>query len=206
MSRDETENEERSTFDQLLSGELTLEPHPELMALQAACAEKIEAYNKLPTSDFETLGKKAQELFGHVAHPSFVKPPVFADYGINISIGSGTFINFNCTLLDGNKITIGNGVAIGPNCQLLTANHPVEKDKRIVPWPQDPQFPQRYGSVTAPIVLKDRCWIGAGVIILPGVTIGENTVIGAGSIVTKSIPDNVVAAGNPCRIIREINN
>ncbi|MBL4807172.1 MAG: sugar O-acetyltransferase [Rhodobacteraceae bacterium] len=195
---------EKSAFDRLLAGERVVGPDPQLNQLQADCAVRIAAYNSVDPSDMEALGKAAQIVFGKVGYPSLVKQPIMADYGINVEIGSRSFINFNCTFLDCNKIIIGDCVAIGPNVQLITASHPVKFEERYLEWPEDKEFPFRAVTHARPITIEDQCWLGAGVIVLPGVTIGKASVIGAGSVVTKDIPAGVVAVGNPCRVLRKI--
>ncbi len=119
--------------------------------------------------------------------------PFYCCYGYNITIGEGVYINFNCSFLDNGKIIIGEKVLFGPAVTITTIGHPIAADKRKYMY-------------TAPVVIENNCWIGAGVTICPGVTIGENTVIGAGSVVVKDIPSNCVAVGNPCRVVREIDD
>lgn len=127
------------------------------------------------------------------------------EFGCNISMGSNVSVNMNCTFVDCNKITIGSNVLIVSNVQIYTAAHPVELVERLTPnWNAESggYFCHTYAL---PVTIGDGCWIGGGAIILPGVTIGRGTVTGAGSVVTKDIPDNCVAVGNPCRVIRKIN-
>ena len=146
-----------------------------------------------------------KKLFNNIGKNVSVGLPFICDYGCNISIGSNVSINMNCTFVDCNKITIGNNVLIASNVQIYTATHPVELADRLTPnWNMESgeYFCRTYAL---PVTIGDGCWIGGGVIILPGVTIGKGTVIGAGSVVTKDIPDNCVAVGNPCKVIRQIN-
>lgn len=135
------------------------------------------------------------ELLGTIGIDSQIEPPFYCDYGSLIFLGENVFINYNCVLLDCNKIVIGDNCMLAPGCQLLTAYHPLEANLR-----------NSGRELAAPIVIGNNVWLGAGVIVLPGVTIGDGAVIGAGSIVTKSIPANSLAVGNPARVIREINN
>lgn len=188
----------------LLAGEPVLEPDPDLNTLQAQCAARAAAFNSTAQNDMQASEITANALFGKIGRLAMIKPPIFIDYGFNIEIGSGSFINMNCTFLDGNKIIIGDRVAIGPGTQLLTASHPIKFDERVLDWPQDQSFPFRAVNITQPIVIEDQCWLGAGVIVMPGVTIGKGAVIGAGSVVTKNVPPGVVAVGNPCRVLRTI--
>lgn len=133
-----------------------------------------------------------KELFQTEEEP-YMEPNFFCDYGYNIKIGKNFYANYNCTILDVNTVTIGDNVMFAPNVQVYTATHPVEAKLRVSGV-----------EMGYPIVIGDNTWIGGGSVICPGVTIGKNVVIGAGSVVTKDIPDNVVAAGNPCRVIREL--
>ena len=145
------------------------------------------------------------ELFGAVGTNVSVGDNFTCGFGRNIYIGSNVSVNLNCTFIDCNRITIGNDVLIAPCVHLTTASHPVELIERLNPkWNPD-SIEYRWRTYAKPINIGNGCWIGANVVVLPGVTIGEGTVIGAGSVVTKNIPANVVAAGNPCRVIRRIN-
>lgn len=146
-----------------------------------------------------------ERLFGKMGSNVSVAAPFLCDYGRNIYIGDNVSINMNCTFVDCNKIEIGNNVLIASNVQIYTAAHPVESEERLTPgWnPQKEEYFCR--TYALPVKIEDGCWLGGGVIVLPGMTIGEGSVIGAGSVVTKDIPPNVVAAGNPCRVMRKIN-
>ena len=132
------------------------------------------------------------QIFGSLGKNVHLEAPIYLDYGYRTTIGSDFFSNFNLTILDGGGVEIGNHVFIGPNVGIYTANHPADVKRR-----------EKGYEWALPVKIGDKVWIGGGVTILPGVTIGDNSVIGAGSIVTKDIPANVVAAGNPCRIIKE---
>lgn len=134
-----------------------------------------------------------EELLGHLGEDADVRPPLCVDYGSRISIGARSFVNFNLTALDVAPITIGADCQLGPNVQLLTPTHPVE------PGPRRDKLED-----AEPITLGDNVWLGGGVIVCPGVSIGENTVVGAGSVVTRDLPANVIAVGNPAKVIREI--
>lgn len=148
--------------------------------------------NTVDRSDFDAIGKIVKELLGK-SDEAFINPPFYCDYGTHIEVGKNFFANYNCTILDVAKVTIGENCQLAPNVAIYTAGHPVHPDTRNSGY--------EYGiSVT----IGDNVWIGGNSVICPGVRIGSNTVIGAGSVVTKDIPDWVIAAGNPCRVIREI--
>lgn len=165
----------------------------------------LTKYNACTYDDKITKRAILQELFGSVGDNVSVGTPFLCDYGRNIHIGDNVSLNMNCTLVDCNRIDIGNNVLIASNVQIYTATHPVEIVDRLTPnWTPDSA---RYFCRTyaLPVKIGNNCWIGGGVIILPNVTIGDGTVVGAGSVVTKNLPANVVAVGNPCRVQRVIN-
>ncbi len=167
--------------------------------------ELLSEYHCLSYEQKEEKYALLQKLLGGVGTNVSVGTPFLCDYGKNIYLGNHVSVNMNCTFVDCNKIEIGNYVLIASNVQMYTAAHPVELRERLVEnWQPESgmYFCQTYAL---PIKIGDGCWIGGGVIILPGVTIGSGTVIGAGSVVTKDIPDNCLAVGNPCRVIRSIN-
>ncbi len=167
--------------------------NPDLIKERAACKDMCFAYNSLRPSDEEGKRKIAERLFGRIGRAFSVLAPFYCDYGYNIFCGDDFFANHNCVMLDGAKITFGEHVYIAPNCCFATAGHPLDAGQRAAGL----EFARE-------IRVGNNVWFGAGVTVLPGVTIGDNTVIGAGSIVNKDIPANVVAAGNPCRVLREI--
>lgn len=150
------------------------------------------AFNKSEPDDIENRYKLLRELFGKETK-AWIEPPFYCCYGTNITLGEYAYINMNCNFIDDGKIIVGKKVMFGPCVVIATVGHPIKPDMR------------RY-MYTSPVVIGDNCWIGANVTICPGVTIGENTVIGAGSVVTKDIPSNVVAFGNPCRVVKNINS
>ena len=168
--------------------------NPDLIRERAVCKDMCFAYNNLKPSDEAGKRKIAERLFGRIGRDFSVVAPFYCDYGYNIFCGEDFFANHNCVMLDGARITFGDHVYIAPNCCLATAGHPLDAELRAVGL----EFARE-------IKIGNNVWLGAGVTVLPGVTIGDNTVIGAGSIVNKDIPANVVAAGNPCRVLREIN-
>ena len=155
----------------------------------------VKQLNEADRSDFGKIEEIARKLIGDMGENVMISPPFFCDYGTNISIGSGSFTNYNLTILDVCKVTIGKNVFIAPNVAIYTAGHPLHAVARTSSL--------EYGR---PVTIGDNVWIGGNVVICPGITIGDNTTIGAGSVVTKDIPANVLAVGNPCKVIREITD
>lgn len=151
----------------------------------------MKAFNETDPGNTEERGRIMGEIFGKDAG-AWIEPPFYFCYGTNIEVGEGTYINMNCSFIDDGKIRIGKGVMFGPSVTVATVGHPIHPGMREYMY-------------TDPVTIEDNCWIGAGSTICPGVTIGKNTVIGAGSVVIRDIPANSVAAGNPCRVIRSIN-
>ena len=154
-----------------------------------------EYNNVIDPDDGEKREELLRSLLGGMGNDVWLEPPFRCDYGSNIELGHGVYSNYNLTVLDCAKVTIGNHVLIGPNVGIYTAGHAIDPALRKAGW----EFAQ-------PITIEENVWIGAGVSICPGVTIGENSVIGAGSVVTKEIPSNVIAVGNPCRVLRAITD
>ena len=183
----------RSQRERMLSGELYRADDPELVAGRQACQLLLEVFNASPADD-ERAQHVLHQLFGSLGEGSVILPRLQCDYGAQIVVGAGCFINYDGILLDCASITIGDNVSIGPRAQLVTALHPVDDyEARRAGW-----------ESAAPIVLGDNVWLAAGVIVCPGVTIGANSVIGAGSVVIGNIPAGMLAAGSPCRVIREL--
>lgn len=162
-------------------------------------------YNALPYDRKEEKQQVLKEMLGSIGTRVSVGHSFICDYGCNIHIGNNVTVNTGCTFVDCNKITIGNNVLIAPNVQIYTATHPVELTERLTPVETPEGHAYIRHTFALPVTIGDGCWIGGGVIILPGVTIGEGSVIGAGSVVTKDIPANSLAVGNPCKVIRKIN-
>lgn len=156
-------------------------------------------YNSTPSDDAERLSSILDDLVGTRGENVWISAPFFVDYGENIHIGNGVEINMNCVFLDCNTITIGDNSGIGPGVHIYTVFHPTDPDER------SGGKSSFWKSLTAPVSIGKNVWIGGGSIILPGVSIGDGTTIGAGSVVTKDIPSDCVAAGNPCRVIRELH-
>lgn len=167
---------------------------PELLQEMAEAHARCQQYNALPYTDGDGRDKTIREIISDMGANATIMSPFFCDYGRNIHIGDNFFANTNFTVLDGADVTIGNNVFIAPNVGLYTASHPLDPTQRAEGI-----------EYARPIRIGDDVWIGGGASILPGVTIGSRTVIGAGSVVTHDIPSGVVAAGNPCRVIKDIN-
>lgn len=183
----------RSQRERMLAGDLYLADDPELVAAHLAAQALLAAFNATAATEAAQRNDLLTRLFGSWGEGAVLKPTLRCDYGFNISIGPRSFVNYDCTFLDCNRIDIGAEVQIAPGVHIYTATHPL-----------DPAI-RRSGLESAlPVRIGDGVWIGGGSILCPGVTIGENTVIGAGSVVTRDLPPNVIAAGNPCRILRSI--
>ena len=167
--------------------------------------ELLQQYHALAYEQKAEKTEILKALLGKIGTNVSVGTPFICDYGRNIYLGNNVSINMNCTFVDCNTITIGDNVLIASNVQLYTAAHPVELEERLIPdWkPETGEYFCR--TYARPIWIGNGCWLGGGVIVLPGVTIGDGCVIGAGSVVTKDIPANCLAVGNPCRVIRKIN-
>ncbi len=195
----------QTEWEKCLAGELYDCHHPCFIEQKAKASAWCARYNAVPYARRCERRAMLAELFASVGSNVSVGDHFTCGFGCNISIGNNVSVNLNCTFIDCNRITIGNNVLIAPHVHLNTASHPVELADRLTPdWkPESGAYFCR--TYARPITIEDGCWIGAGVIILGGVTIGHGSVIGAGSVVTKSIPPNSVAAGNPCRVIRRIN-
>jgi maltose O-acetyltransferase len=183
----------RTEKEKMLAGELYNGSDPELLADRLRARELCQKLAALSprASDSERSALLAQ-LFG-AATDAFVTPPFYCDYGRNIELGRNVYVNFNCVILDVAKVTVGNNVLFGPAVQVYTASHPMSAKERLTGL--------EYGK---PIAVGNDVWLGGGAIVCPGVSIGDGSVIGAGSVVVGNIPPGVFAAGNPCRVIREI--
>jgi len=183
----------RTHRELMLGGELYLADDPELVSRRQACRRLLDRYNSTHADDDERR-QLLCELLGSLGDGSSILPRLLCDYGSQISIGANTFINYDAVLLDCAPIVIGDHVSIGPRVQFLTPLHPI-----------DDHAARRDGWESAlPIAVGDNVWLGGGVLVCAGVTIGDNTVVGAGSVVTRDVPDHVLAVGSPCRVIRDI--
>ena len=184
--------------EKMLAGELYDCGDAELLALWHRAKDLARDYNLTNSSDTKRKSELLNELLGKVGNQLWITPPFHVDYGCNIYFGNNCEVNMNCTFLDDNKIIIGDNVLIAPNVQIYTAYHPTHYlDCFTISENETFNFCK---TQTAPVIIVKNVWIGGGTIILPGVTIGDNTVIGAGSVVTKDIPADTIAYGNPCKV------
>ena len=181
-----------SERDKMLAGQLYDPNDRELVAGRERARDLCQALNASREGDQEPRRRILVELFGAGGDTVWMQPPFFCDYGSNIALGERVFFNFNCVVLDVCRVTIGSFTLFGPAVQIYTAMHPLDAALRRQ---------QEYGK---PVEIGSDVWVGGGAIILPGVRIGSRAVIGAGSVVTRDVPDAVFAAGNPCRVIRDI--
>jgi maltose O-acetyltransferase len=179
--------------EKMLSTELYLSSDPELLAATKRAYRILRSYNS--TTEEEQLERYQilQSLFAEVGKNANIIPSFYCDYGSNIYAGDDLFMNHGCVILDCNTVHLGDNLLCGPYVQIYTAYHPT-----------DPAIRLEGKELAAPVKIGNNVWIGGGAIICPGVTIGDNTTIGAGSVVVKDVPENVVAAGNPCRILRDL--
>jgi maltose O-acetyltransferase len=175
---------------------------PELLSMYHKAMNLLQNYNRLDSTDTHGAATLLTELLGYKGNGVWINAPFFCDYGENISIGDNTFINYNCIFLDDNKITIGSNVLMAPFVQIYTASHPLKASERMV---KNPGEKAPYVTTTLPVTIGNNVWIGGGAIIMPGVVIGDDVTIGAGSVVTKNIPSGVLAFGNPCKVVRQLN-
>jgi maltose O-acetyltransferase len=175
---------------------------PELLERYYLVRNLLAKLNNSSPIDSEQRNELFTSLLGRIGDNVWIETPFFCDYGENIYIDEGTFINVNAIFLDNNIINIGKNGLIGPGVQLLTASHPLSARERLII--SNGNLKASYKTFSKPIHIGDNVWIGGNTVVLPGITIGNNVTIGAGSVVTKDIPDNMLAFGNPCKIIRQI--
>jgi len=182
-----------SEWDKMLTGDLYAPLDPELVKARNRARDLCQDLNATREEQRQERGRILRELFGKGGDTVWMQPPFYCDYGTNIELGKRVFFNFNCVVLDVARVTVGDYTLFGPAVQVYTATHPLEAKLR------------RKQEFAKPITIGSDVWIGGGAIICPGVNIGSRTVIGAGSVVTRDIPEDVFAAGNPCRVIRKLS-
>jgi len=194
----------KSEIQKCLDGDIFNTSDAEIQLLIQRSRALTKEYNSTAGADNTRKQQILSELFGSIGSNVNIDTPFFCDYGKHTYIGNNVIININCTFVDCNKIEIGNNVLIASNVQIYTATHSPDTNERLVAdWEERLGIPY-FRTYALPVKIEDNVWIGGGVIILPGVTIGKNSVIGAGSIVTRSVPENSVAFGNPCRVVRKV--
>ena len=185
-----------STSEKMISGELYCCNDEELVRLQTACLEKLYDYNATRPSQWEARERLLREMFAEIGEGCYIEPPLHANWGgRHVHFGKNVYANFNLTMVDDAPIYVGDSTMLAPNVIIATAGHPIL-----------PELREKVYQYNMAVHIGKNCWIGAGAVIMPGVSIGDNTVIGAGSVVTGDIPANVVAVGNPCRVLREIGD
>ena len=185
----------KTEWEKLQSGEIYNDFDQDLFNRRVEAKKLFRAYNRLADEEVESRNDIMKQLFKSVGSNAWIEPDFRCEFGKNISIGNDVYINFGCVILDCGPVTIGNQVLIGPNVGIYNANHALDAQERM-----------DGALIPGKISIGNRVWIGGGTIILPGVTIGDDTVIGAGSIVTHDIPSGVVAVGNPCRVLRKLTD
>lgn len=190
------EDRTMSMKEKMHTGDLYLPNDPQIVEEQTKKLEMLYDFNQTRPGEMEKREAMLKEMLAEIGENCYVEPPFHANFGgAHLHFGKGVYANFNFTVVDDTHIYVGDYTMFGPNVVLATAGHPIL-----------PELRQQAYQYNMPVHIGKNCWLGAGVVVLPGVTIGDNTVIGAGSVVTKDIPSNVVAVGNPCRVLREVNS
>ena len=182
-------------YEKMHSGEIYNPSDDTIFEEQIKCLDRLYDFNATRPTELDKRSQMLKEMLAEVGENCYIEPPFHSNWGgKNVHLGKNVYFNFNATLVDDTHIYIGDCTMLGPNVVIATAGHPIL-----------PELREKALQYNLPVHIGKNCWLGAGVIVLPGVTIGDNTVIGAGSVVTKDIPSNVVAVGNPCKVLREIN-
>ena len=180
--------------DRIHTGELYMPFDDEILEYQLKCLDRLYEFYMTRPLEQEKRQKMLKEMFAEIGADCYIEPPLHTNFGgANVHFGTGVYANFNLTLVDDTHIYVGDHTLFAPNVTVATAAHPIL-----------PELREKSYQYNAPVHIGKNCWIGTGAIILPGVTIGDNVVVGAGSVVTKDLPSNVVAVGNPCRVLREV--
>ncbi|GAA5553694.1 galactoside O-acetyltransferase [Mediterraneibacter gnavus] len=182
--------------DKMHTGDLYLPGDEEIMEWQAQCLDKLYEFNMTRPIERKKREAMLKEMFAEIGENCYIEPPFHSNFGgHHVHFGKNIYANFNLTCVDDTHIYVGDYTMFGPNVIIATAGHPIL-----------PGLREKGYQYNAPVHIGKNCWIGAGAVILPGISIGDNVVVGAGSIVTKDLPSNVVAVGNPCKVLREINS
>ncbi len=181
-------------YEKLHSGEIYNPADDEIIELQLKCLDKLYDFNMTRPTELDKREEMLKDMLAEIGENCYIEPPFHANWGgKHVHFGNNVYANFGLTMVDDTHIYVGDGTMFGPGCVIATAGHPI-----------DPALRERQLQFNLPVHIGKNCWLGAGVLVMPGVTIGDNTVIGAGSVVTKDIPSGVIAVGNPCRVLREI--
>lgn len=184
-----------SMKDKMHSGELYLPNDKEIIIEQGKCLARLKRFNKLSPVRLLSRQRLMKKMFAEVGEDCYIESPFYANFGgKHIHFGKNVYCNFGVTMVDDTHIYVGDYTMFGPNVTVATAGHPIL-----------PELREKVYQYNMPVHIGKNCWIGAGAVIVPGITIGDNVVVGAGSVVTKDLPSNVIAVGNPCKILREIN-
>lgn len=182
-------------YEKMHSGEIYDPNNEDIFNEQIKCLNRLYDFNATRPTELEKRSEMLNDMLAEVGENCYIEPPFHSNWGgKNVHLGNNVYFNFNATMVDDTHIFIGDCTMLGPNVVIATAGHPIL-----------PELREKALQYNMPVHIGKNCWLGAGVIVLPGVTIGDNTVIGAGSVVTKDIPANVVAVGNPCKVLREIS-
>lgn len=182
-------------IEKIHSGSIYNPADDDIMKEQLQCLDKLYDFNMTRPTQLDQREEMLKTMFAEIGESCYIEPPLHANWGgKHVHFGKNVYANFGLTLVDDTYIYVGDGTMIGPNCVIATAGHPIL-----------PELREKQYQFNIPVHIGKNCWLGAGVLVMPGVTIGDNSVIGAGSVVTKDIPENVIAVGNPCKVLREIN-
>lgn len=185
-----------SIYEKMHNGELYFPNDEQIAKEQIICLDKLFSFNSTRPTESDKRTAMLKDMFAEIGDGCYIEPPFHANWaGKHVHFGNGIYANFNLTLVDDTHIFVGDKTMFGPNVTVATAGHPIL-----------PELREQGYQYNAPVYIGKNCWIGAGAVIVPGIKIGDNVVVGAGSVVTKNIPPNVVAVGNPCRVLREIND
>ena len=181
-------------YEKLHSGEIYDPANDEIMEMQLKCLDKLYDFNMTRPTQLDKREEMLKDMLAEVGENCYIEPPFHSNWGgKHVHFGKNVYANFGLTMVDDTHIYVGDGTMFGPNCVIATAGHPIDSELRA-----------RQLQFNMPVHIGKNCWLGAGVLVMPGITIGDNSVIGAGSVVTKDIPANVIAVGNPCKVLREI--
>lgn len=184
-----------SMMDKMHTGELYLPGDEEIARRQIYCLDRLYDFNMTRPTEYKKRQRLLKEMFAEIGEECYIEPPFHSNFGgAHVHFGNRIYANFNLTMVDDTHIYVGDGTMFGPSVTIATAGHPIL-----------PELREKAYQYNAPVRIGRNCWLGSGVIVLPGVTIGDNVVVGAGSIVTKDLPSDVVAVGNPCKVLRSIN-